>query len=375
MVLVYNFKGLIYILEVLEIKKIILLMFFMFTGVLFSQDEKYDRGKLVKYLERVESVEEDGIDYIDVYEMEIKSGPGKGKRVVIEFPHFLEDAYNIDLKTGDNVVVYSEVNEDGKKTYYITDIDKRGHLIGVIIIFVLLVLVLAKLKGLKAILALFFAVLTIFYFFVPMIIKGHSPILMAILSTFVISAVTIYLIAGSERKGIAAGAGTFFGVTVAGLLSYLYVGIMRLTGYVDVEAINSAQILQDIDLKQLISAGILLGSLGAVMDVAMSVSSALYELKEHHREMNKYQLFKSGMNIGSDIIGTMVNTLILAYVGSSLFTIMLFMLQREHFPLIRILNYEFIAVEILRSLFGSIGILVAVPVTSYFAANIKIKKT
>ena len=374
MVLVYNFKGLIYILEVLEIKKIILLMFFIFTGVSFSQDENYDKGKLIKYLERVESVE-DGIAYIDVYEMEVKSGPGKGERVVIEFPHFLEDAYNIELKIGDNVVVYSEVNEDGTKTYYITDIDKRGHLIGVIIIFVLLVLVLAKLKGLKAILALFFAVLTIFYFFVPMIIKGYSPILMAILSTFVISAVTIYLIAGSERKGVAAGAGTFFGVTVAGLLSYLYVGIMRLTGYVDVEAINSAQILQNIDLKQLISAGILLGSLGAVMDVAMSVSSALYELKEHHKELNKYQLFKSGMNIGSDIIGTMVNTLILAYVGSSLFTIMLFMLQREHFPLIRILNYEFIAVEILRSLFGSIGILVAVPVTSYFAANIKIKKT
>ena len=149
---------------------------------------------------------------------------------------------------------------------------------------------------------------------------------------------------------------------------------MRLTGYVDVDAINNAQLLQNIDLKQLISAGILLGSLGAVMDVAMSVSSALYELKEHHQELSKYQLFKSGMNIGSDIIGTMVNTLILAYVGSSLFTIMLFMMQREYFPLIRILNYEFIAVEILRSLFGSIRYTCSSTCNLLFCSKYKNKK-
>ena len=194
----------------LEIKKIILLVFFIFAGISFSQDENYERGKLIKYLERVESADEDGIDYIDVYEMELKSGPEKGEIIVIEFPHFLEEAYNIELETGDNVVVYSEVDESGTITYYITDIDKRGYLTGIIIIFVLLVLVLAKLKGLKAILALFFAVLTIFYFFVPMITKGHSPILMAILSTFMISAVTIYLVAGSDRKGDSCWGRNFF---------------------------------------------------------------------------------------------------------------------------------------------------------------------
>lgn len=356
-------------------KLIVILIGLIFSFVTFSQDDTYEKGKIVKQLERLEGIDDEGVDYIDVYEIEVKSGEQKGNKVEVEFPHFVEEAYNITLRVGDKVVLYSEINDEGGYNYYITDIDKRGSLAAILLIFILFVIVLARIKGLKALLALFFAILVIFYFFVPMIIKGYSPIIMAILSTFLISVVTIYMIAGNTRKGVSAAAGTFLGVTVAGILSYVYTNFMRLTGYVDTESFSYATMLKDVDLKQLISAGILLGSLGAVMDVAMSISSSLYELKEHHKELNKYQIFKSGMNIGSDIIGTMVNTLILAYVGSSLFTIILFMLQKENFPLIRILNYEFIAVEVLRSLFGSIGILVAVPITSYFAANIKIKKT
>lgn len=361
--------------EVMQIKKMIFILFVFMLGVsAFSQGETYERGKIIKYVDRLEGLEGEDVEYRDVYEIKITSGGQKGDMIKVEFPHFLEEAYNIRIGVGDRVVLYSELNEEGGYNYYITDLDKRWPLATVLVIFILIVLFLSKLKGLKALLALFFAVFTIFYFFVPMIIRGQSPILMAITSTFLISAVTIYLVAGNNVKGLSAAAGTFIGVTIAGLLSYVYTNYMKLTGYVDVDSLSYADMLKGIDLKQLISAGILLGSLGAVMDVAMSISSSLYELKEHHKELSKYQIFKSGMNIGSDIIGTMVNTLILAYVGSSLFTIILFMLQKESFPLIRILNYEFIVVEILRSLFGSIGILVAVPVTSYFAANINVKR-
>lgn len=110
------------------------------------------------------------------------------------------------------------------------------------------------------------------------------------------------------------------------------------------------------------------------MDVAMSISSALNEIKEKNQTIHGKELFLSGMRIGSDIIGTMINTLILAYIGSSLMTTIFIYLQKSQYPLIRILNFESIVVEILRAFCGSIGILVAVPITAYVASKIYSKK-
>ena len=179
---------------------------------------------------------------------------------------------------------------------------------------------------------------------------------------------------GFNRKGVVAIIGSFGGVIIAGALSYTFVNTMRLTGYVTTETLNYASMLGNIKVKEMISAGVILGSMGAVMDVAMSIASALNELKEKNRDIHRKELFYSGMRIGSDIIGTMINTLILAYIGSSLMTSIFIYMQKDQYPSIRILNFESIVVEILRALCGSIGILIAVPVTAYIAAKIYSKK-
>ena len=188
------------------------------------------------------------------------------------------------------------------------------------------------------------------------------------------SVITIYSMVGFSRKGVVAILGSIGGVAFAGILSILFSNRMGLIGFADMDSLNFIPLLKGIKIKELISAGVLLGSMGAVMDVAMSIASALHELKEVKPDISPREVFLSGMRIGSDVIGTMVNTLILAYAGSSLFTVMILVIQRAEYPMIRILNFEFMAVEVLRSLCGSLGILLAVPITSYLSAYTHIDK-
>lgn len=143
---------------------------------------------------------------------------------------------------------------------------------------------------------------------------------------------------------------------------------MRLTGYTSTELLTYGDILKDIDLRELISAGIIIGSLGAIMDVTVSIASSINEIYEHNKNIKILPLYRLAIKIGNDIIGTMINTLILAYIGSSLLSVVLIYMQRRNYKLSRILNFEEITVEILRSLCGSIGIIVAVPITAFIGA-------
>lgn len=354
---------------------LVVLMIFSIFSISVSAQEEYLKGKILKLedcLSPEEEVEE--LKEIMLYSVVIAEGPREGNTILVEFPIYREEAFNINVKEGDRVVLYYEVDDEGNEKYYIADIDKRMDILYLTGIFVLIVLLLAKFKGFKAMIALLLVILFIYKFFLPGIILGYSPILLSIVVALFASVVTIYLMTGFNRKGVVAIIGSFGGVIVAGALSYTFVNTMRLTGYVTTETLNYASMLGNIKVKEMISAGVILGSMGAVMDVAMSIASALNELKKKNRDIHRKELFYSGMRIGSDIIGTMINTLILAYIGSSLMTSIFIYMQKDQYPSIRILNFESIVVEILRALCGSIGILIAVPVTAYIAAKIYSKK-
>ena len=358
-------------------KKILLLalmIYSLFSMTVYSQEE-YIKGKILKLedcLSPEEEVEE--LKEILLYEVVIMEGDRKGDKILVEFPIYREDAFNINVKEGDNVVLYHDIDEEGNEKYYVADKDKRNDIIYLGALFVITTLAFSKFKGFKAMIALLLVVVFIYKVFIPGIIVGYSPILLSVITALFASIVTIYLMTGFNNKGIIAILGAIGGVLVAGILSFTFVNTMRLTGYVTTEALNYASMLQNIKIKEVISAGVILGSMGAVMDVAMSISSALNEIKEKNQDIHGKELFLSGMRIGSDIIGTMINTLILAYIGSSLMTTIFIYLQKSQYPLIRILNFESIVVEILRAFCGSIGILVAVPITAYVASKIYSKK-
>ncbi|BDU50741.1 YibE/F family protein [Haliovirga abyssi] len=360
------------------IKKIgILIIFLIFPIFIFaSSNDKYEKGKITEILRTISANKdevENGISKKIKVIVEIKTGDYKNKKVLIMHPVFKDKAYNVPIKRNEDVVLDIH-NQDGMITYNIIDIDKRGLMISILLIFIFLVIVIGKGKGVKALMGIAISIFFIFYGMLPLILKGYSPLWLGVIFSFLIALFTIYFVAGDSKKGLVAFLGTIGGTIIAGVLSQIYIYAMKLTGYTDLESIYASNLFKNVNVVELISAGIIIGSLGAVMDTAISIASSLNEIREHNNQLTEKQILKSGMKIGKDVIGTMVNTLILAYIGSSMFTILMFMVQKNDYPLIRILNFEFISTEFLRSIAGSIGILIAVPLTAYFGSKIFTKK-
>lgn len=350
-------------------KKILIMIFFIFSIITFSKEE-YVVGKII---EKVGSYSKNSLktkiepDFEEIKDVEVFDIKIKNKIYKIEFPIYTTDAYNIYLEKGDKVVL---CKDDENGNYYITDIDRREDYILMGVIFSLIAIGLAKKKGAKSLIALFLTVYLIFYFFIPYTVKGYSPILISVITALLASVITILFVAGFTHKGVVAIIGSIGGTIFSGVLSYWLINKMNFSGYPTLDSISYIEILKGVKVKELVPAGIILGSMGAIMDVSMSISSALTEIREQNPHIGSKEIYNSGLNIGKDVVGTMVNTLILAYIGSSLFDMVVINKNLENLPFVRILNYEFIGVEILKSFAGSVGILISIPLTAYFGAHL-----
>lgn len=366
-------------------KKLIYLFIFIFT-IKTLVAEEYISGKVISLISQTNinntsNENNEGIEKISRFKIKLLDGENKGDEIEVDFPTYIGKQYNLSVKPGDKVVLYRsydinvvnteniENQEEKIESINIADIDKRNIFYFLSIIFFSLTIFIAKKNGLKSILALLLTLIFIVIIFIPLIAKGYSPIFWAVITCIFSTIITIGLIMSYSKKSCIAILGTISGVIVAGIISHIFSNIMRLTGYADADILSYATIVANINLKELISAGVIIGSLGAVMDVSVSIASSINEIYENNPEITEKNLFKSAMNIGNDIIGTMINTLVFAYVGSSLLTILLIYIQSSEYPLIRVLNYEDIAIEILRAICGSLGILIAVPFTSYIGVK------
>lgn len=341
-----------------------------------NESEEYIKAKVISieknYIIDKEKLEEQ-VESVDLYTVKLLEGIENNKEIKIEFPIYKAKQYNLEIKVGDKVIIYKTFDvrdNDTVVNYYISDVDKSFTIYFLFAFFIVLVLLVSKLNGLKAILALFASIFFILYLFIPAISAGVSPILFSVVSCIFASLVSVYSITGFSKKSLVSILGTVLGVALAGFLSYILTNKMRLTGYTDPELLSYGDLFVNIDLRELISAGVIIGSLGAILDVTISISSSINELYKINNNISFKELYNSSMKIGNDIIGTMINTLILAYIGSSLMSIVLIYIQRMNLSFIRIINYEEISVEILRSICGSIGIIVAVPITSFIGSYI-----
>jgi uncharacterized membrane protein len=205
-------------------------------------------------------------------------------------------------------------------------------------------------------------------FMIPFIIKGFNPIFVSAISCFIITVATLLIVSGINKKSFAAILGTLSGVFIAASIAYGAGTLARLSGLSSEEAIMLMYLPIDVELnlKGILFAGILIGTLGAVMDVSMSIASSMHEIKEVKPEIRTSELFKSGMNVGRDIMGTMTNTLILAYTGAAIPMIIIFVSYNTSF--VEVLNLDIIATEIIRAFTGSIGIVLTIPITAAFAS-------
>ncbi|MFP4697090.1 MAG: YibE/F family protein [Eubacteriales bacterium] len=369
------------------------LLFFLFTLFVFSgkvlageegyedidyndeyDDEQYKEENNPLYDGKVVSIIEEKTN-IDGYEnrtqvLKVKVLEGDYKDQLVEVNHNISEmfVYNVELNEGDEVILF--VDEGG---WHIFDMRRDTKIFWIVGIFIIVLLVIGGWKGFKSLVSLIITLVGIIGVFLPSVIKGYDPLIMSIGISICVTLITILLISGFNIKSLSAIIGTSIGVVCAGVLALIFGNLSYLTGLYTEEAQNLTFIPQatQFNFKNLLFAGILLGTLGAVMDVCISIASSIKELYEANPLLTVKKLFVSGMNIGRDIMGTMTNTLILAYVGSSLHLMILFLAYET--PRKEIINNELVSTEIIRSVAGTIGLILSIPITAIVTA-ILIKK-
>jgi uncharacterized membrane protein len=270
------------------------------------------------------------------------------------------------FRPGDRVVVERALTLEGEDFYTITDYVRTAPLLWLTLLFVAATLLLSGWQGIRSLAGMGISLVVIVGFIVPQILNGRSPVVIAILGSIVMMGVSLYLVYGWRAKTHVAVVGLFFSLILTGLLSAWLVSWARLSGFGAEEAgfLQIAGI--QLDTQGLLLAGIIIGTLGALDDIAIGQSSAIFELSKADPTQRWPALLRSGMIIGRDHIAAMVNTLLLAYVGAALPLLLLFAVNAE--PLGITLNREIIAEEIVRTLVGSLGLLAGVPLTSLIAA-------
>jgi len=265
--------------------------------------------------------------------------------------------------------VITLTNESGNIT--ITSVysrDREAYIIGFILIFFLLICMVGGKNGLKAVTGLVITFLLVLLFLFPAIYRGMSPVKAAILTVTITTILTMFILTGYSRKTYAAILGTVLGVIISGLSAWLFGKAADISGYNvnNIDTLVTIADCTDIRVGDLLFAGILISSLGAVMDVALSVASTVTEIHRINPELKWQELFKSGMNVGRDMMGTMSNTLILAFTGGSLSELLLD--YAYDLPYLQLINSYTIGIEVMQGIAGSIGIILTVPLVSFFAS-------
>ena len=311
---------------------------------------------------------------VGVQEIRVKldDGPYKGEEYT--FKNHISRLYNTIVKKDTNIIVGTYL-DDGEILDLTVSSYKRNHVLGLLaVIFCALVAWVGKFKGLKSLVSLLFTGVCVIFLMLPLMLGGMHPVLAAIIIVFLSTFVTLWLVAGLNKKSITAIIGTLSGVLIATLIAYIFSDLAHLSGGTiqDTEALLYVSETSKLQIKGLLLAGILIASLGAVMDVAMSISSSMFELASVSSKLTTRELIRSGMNVGTDMIGTMTNTLILALAGGSLSTVIL--IYSATISELQLVNLDVLGTELIQGIAGSIGIVITVPITVLIAAYMCIKK-
>ncbi|MDY2629517.1 MAG: YibE/F family protein [Lachnospiraceae bacterium] len=309
---------------------------------------------------------EEGIDAGN-QQLLLKITSGKFKGETVEGSSMNGYLYGAYCETGTKVIVrLSEYNGSIAASVY--NYDREFPIVMIVVFFLAVMWITGGRRGIHSILALIFTFCVILGIYIPMIYLGCSPFLAAVMCVALITTVSILLIGGMTRKSFCATLGTVAGVVAAGLIAVIFGKAAHINGD-NVENIETLIYIGQntkLNISEMLFSGILISSLGAVMDVAMSIASALTEISEKSPEITGKELFGSGMQIGRDMIGTMSNTLILAYVGSSVNTLMI--IYAYQYSAHQVFGMYSIGIEIMQSLSGTLGVILTVPFVSAASA-------
>lgn len=324
----------------------------------------YENAKVIEVVE--DNLSPDGVRVgYQMLKVQLTSGEYKGE--IVNATSAEGNLFGAVCKKGDSVVVHMSVSGDSKNVSVYSK-DRIVAVAAFVGIFLLLICVIGGKNGVKSVIGLVFTFVAIFMIYIPLIYRGFSPFWAAVIITIITTIVTMYLISGIAVKTLCAILGTVIGVLLAGLSAWLFGRVADIDGYnvSNIETLAYVGQITNIQIGGLLFSGILIASLGAVMDVAMSVSSAISEIHDKAPQLGCLELFKSGMNVGRDMMGTMSNTLILAYVGSAVSELVIN--YAYNLPFRQIINSYNIGIEIMQGVSGSIGVILTVPAVAVVTA-------
>jgi uncharacterized membrane protein len=320
----------------------------------------------------VEVLEEGQLDQGEISQphqllrLEVTSGSREGQELTVEYGSLVFTNEARLFREGDRVLVERTRTMDGSDVFHVTDYVRSGPLLWLTFLFVAAAVLLSGWQGLRSLMGMGVSLVVIVAFIVPQILAGRNPVIVAIAGSVVMMGISLYLVYGWNSKTHVAVAGLLLSLIVTGVLAVWAVNWTRLSGFGAEEAGFLQVAGVQLDTRGLLLAGIIIGTLGALDDIAIGQSSTIAELSKANPSLTRRALFKHGMSVGRDHIAAMVNTLLLAYVGAALPLVLMFSVYTE--PLGFTINREIISEEIVRTLVGSLGLLAGVPLTSLIAA-------
>ena len=324
------------------------------------------------YTEKTDNPEEISKQIVTV---KIITGQFKGEEIVTENLMTGNPAYEVFLKEGDRVLLMMESATDSPENIkdvdiFITDVKRAGTIYLYSFIFIAFLIGIGRKKGLLSLLSIVITVLLIFLIFVPAVLWGMSPVIAALVISILSTVATMYLVAGFNSKSNAAVLGTVLSLIFASALALISIKMAHLTGFMGEESVFLYTQKPNLSFTGILAASMIVAALGALMDVAVSIASTINEIHITDKNLGVMELFKSGMNVGRDIIGTMSNTLILVYLGSAMPLVLL----ASNIDTSKFFNLNQVASEILSALTGSISLLACVPLTAIMAAYLVKKR-
>ena len=305
-------------------------------------------------------------------ELEIRILSGDHKDEIMTVTNYMSALFNVDVDQGDRIIVRIMTDEEGSYYASVFNYD-RGIVLGVfLLIFFALLAVLGGKKGVGALAGLLLTLGCIWFILIPCLIRGVPAVPVTIGVSAVAAAAGLIFLNGYSKKTLCAVCGCVGGVLAAGIAAAAVGTLSPMNGFNMQEAENLILYGADKGLKisGLLVCGVLISALGAVMDVALGIASSVWEMREQNPDASAGSLFRSGMQIGKDAMGTMANTLILAFAGSSLN--MLILVQTYDIPFLQLINTDSIALEVVQSVAGSFGILLTVPLVAFISARLMV---
>ncbi|MFP3897640.1 MAG: YibE/F family protein [Anaerolineales bacterium] len=312
----------------------------------------------VEYMGHMQQVQE--LDLV------VNWGPRRGETLTVE--HVVQShAGERPYREGDRVYVSEIVDAEGNVSHYIVGYARWTQLFWLGLLFVGLVVLVGRGRGISSLLGLVVSFVIIFLFILPRLGAGANPLRVALIGAALTMPISYYLAHGLNRKTTVALAGSLLGLVVTGLLALVSVSVLHLSGYASEEAgfLQTAHSAQ-MDIRGLLLAGIIIGVLGVLDDITVSQAAIVEQLRQANPAFTWRQLYRRAMRVGQDHIASMVNTLVLVYAGSAL--PLLLLLGDRSLPVLYVLSHEMVAEEIVRMLVTSSGLVAAVPVTTALAA-------